>query len=75
MATKKDAKRIVSEIATKYGYIDQSDWDELENLNPVLRKTFEERMKNTQEIAAKTITTCVLIPGNQHAYIHNLSSH
>lgn len=57
MATKKEAEDIVSKIATKYGYITRDKWDKLENYDADLRKTFEESMRNTQEIAARTITT------------------
>lgn len=57
MATKKEAEDIVSKIATKYGYITQDKWDKLENYDADLRKDFEEGMRNTQEIAARTITT------------------
>lgn len=57
MATREEARAIVSQIAKKYGYVTQSDWDKLESFDSVLRKTIEESMRNTQEIAAKTITT------------------
>jgi hypothetical protein len=57
MANRKEAKDIVSNIAKKYGYVAQSDWDRLEKHDPGLRKTLEESMRNTQGIAAQTITT------------------
>jgi hypothetical protein len=57
MASRGEAKDIVSSIAKKYGYIAQSDWDKLERHDPGLRKTIEESMRNTQGIAAQTINT------------------
>lgn len=57
MANREEAKRIVSSIAKKYGYVSQCDWDRLEKHDPDLRRTFEESMRNTQGIAAQTINT------------------
>lgn len=73
MATKKEARDIVSNIAKKYGYISESDWTKLGHLDPGLRKTFEEAMRNMQKIAARTITRYIIDPRRQRERHYSLS--
>ena len=57
MASYADAKEAVSQISEKFGHLDEAELDQLERINPELRRKVERRLLAKDKIAGHAIIT------------------